>query len=77
MTIQEINTDFIKSHLRKGEIAIEAEKWKMPRDSAYKIIAGKWRNPDFLLALYKIALERANKIASFNAKATELNQTQP
>jgi hypothetical protein len=71
MTRAEIDYEFIKKWLRRGEIMRLAKKHEVPPNSAYRILAGEWTNYEFVMAVYDLALERANKWIAYQQKVND------
>jgi hypothetical protein len=70
----EIDREFIKTWLPRGEIGRLADKMEVPRNSAYRILSGEWNNPEFVTAAYELALERANKWLAVRQKVNDIKK---
>jgi hypothetical protein len=74
MTREDVDYEFIKKWLRRGEIARLAKKHEIPTNSAYRILSGEWTNYEFVMAVYDLALERANKFIAYQQKVNDLKK---
>jgi hypothetical protein len=74
MISEDIDYDWIKQYLHRGEIKELAKKAGLSPDHGYKILNKKSRNISFVESCYERAIERATRFVQFEEQKKELNK---